>query len=239
MLAALRALARAPPRPQCAFMSRTAFKAPLPQPERDDDLDDFARTTEAFDFQADVVERKTSLQGTSEGFSVDIKPTGRSKPGRMLTLPSFIKPTDLLPREDNQLGKKRPLLGPSTDVSRRLDAFHQLNIDPLLEATNPALMSHFPAKAHKSHSESEDDGHYAYSQQGFAPALSGCAAILRDVQRTSDNTVHRDILRSFSADLRTLEPTVSRQGHSRAIVSFRRKFLGHIASADPFSATGA
>ncbi|KAA1466311.1 hypothetical protein DENSPDRAFT_831118 [Dentipellis sp. KUC8613] len=149
MLAALRSLARATPRPQCAYMSRVAFKAPPPEPERDDDLDDFARTTEAFDLQADVVERKTPLQGTSEGFSVDIKPTGRSKPGRVVTLPSFIKPTDLLPREDYQVAKKRPLLGPSTDVSRRLDAFHQLNIDPLLEATNPALMSHFVSEMGK------------------------------------------------------------------------------------------
>jgi small subunit ribosomal protein S18 len=54
----------------------------------------------------------------------------------------FLKPTDLLVRED-PFRRKRPLLGPGAAESRRSDCFYQLGIDPLDEATNPRLLSYF------------------------------------------------------------------------------------------------
>src|SRR5579863_3199411 len=54
----------------------------------------------------------------------------------------FLKPTDLLVRED-PFRRKRALLGPGAAESRRNDWFYQLGIDPLDEATNPRLLSYF------------------------------------------------------------------------------------------------
>lgn len=46
-------------------------------------------------------------------------------------------------RQFKQLRYKRALLGPSKAESRRQDAFYQLGIDPLYEAQNSSLLSHF------------------------------------------------------------------------------------------------
>ena len=54
----------------------------------------------------------------------------------------FLKPTDLLVRED-PFRRKRALLGPGAAESRQNDWFYQLGIDPLDEATNPRLLSYF------------------------------------------------------------------------------------------------
>jgi small subunit ribosomal protein S18 len=54
----------------------------------------------------------------------------------------FLKPTDLLSRED-PFRRKRALLGPGAAESRRNDWFYQLGIDPLDEAMNPRLLSYF------------------------------------------------------------------------------------------------
>lgn len=62
----------------------------------------------------------------------------------VLIFPSiqFLKPTDLLVRED-PFRRKRALLGPGAVESRQNDWFYQLGIDPLDEATNPRLLSYF------------------------------------------------------------------------------------------------
>jgi len=63
---------------------------------------------------------------------------------QVLIFPSiqFLKPTDLLVRED-PFRRKRALLGPGAAESRQNDWFYQLGIDPLDEATNPRLLSYF------------------------------------------------------------------------------------------------
>jgi ribosomal protein S18 len=54
----------------------------------------------------------------------------------------FLKPTDLIPRED-PFRRKRALLGPGAAESRKNDWFYQLGIDPLDEAMNSRLLSYF------------------------------------------------------------------------------------------------
>ncbi len=66
----------------------------------------------------------------------------------------FLKPTDLLPRED-PFRRKRALLGPGAAESRRNDWFYQLGIDPLDEATNPRLLSYFVTDMGKMKSRAE------------------------------------------------------------------------------------
>jgi len=66
----------------------------------------------------------------------------------------FLKPTDLLPRED-PFRRKRALLGPGAAESRRNDWFYQLGIDPLDEATNPRLLSYFVSDLGKMKSRAE------------------------------------------------------------------------------------
>jgi len=66
----------------------------------------------------------------------------------------FLKPTDLLPRED-PFRRKRALLGPGAAESRRNDWFYQLGIDPLDEATNPRLLSFFVTDMGKIKSRAE------------------------------------------------------------------------------------
>lgn len=66
----------------------------------------------------------------------------------------FLKPTDLLPRED-PFRRKRALLGPGATESRRSDWFYQLDIDPLDEATNPRLLSYFVTDMGKIKSRAE------------------------------------------------------------------------------------
>jgi len=66
----------------------------------------------------------------------------RARRGRLHKDQYFLKPTDLLPRED-PFRRKRALLGPGAAESRREDWFYQLDIDPLDEATNPRLLSYF------------------------------------------------------------------------------------------------
>ena len=66
----------------------------------------------------------------------------------------FLKPTDLLPRED-PFRRKRALLGPGASESRRYDWFYQLDIDPLDEATNPRLLSYFVTDMGKMKSRAE------------------------------------------------------------------------------------
>jgi small subunit ribosomal protein S18 len=65
-----------------------------------------------------------------------------------------LKPTDLLPRDD-PFRRKRALLGPGAAESRRHDWFHQLDIDPLVEATNPQLLSYFVTDMGKIKSRAE------------------------------------------------------------------------------------
>ena len=57
----------------------------------------------------------------------------------------FIKPSDFMDRgdEDPIPRTKRSLVGPSAADSRYMDAFYQLGIDPLYEATNSILLSSF------------------------------------------------------------------------------------------------
>jgi len=66
----------------------------------------------------------------------------------------FLKPTDLLVRED-PFRPKRALLGPGAAESRRNDWFYQLGIDPLDEATNPRLLSYFVTDMGKVKSRAE------------------------------------------------------------------------------------
>lgn len=75
---------------------------------------------------------------------------------QVLIFPSiqFLKPTDLLARED-PFRRKRALLGPGAAESRRNDWFYQLGIDPLDEATNPRLLSYFVTDMGKVKSRAE------------------------------------------------------------------------------------
>ena len=66
----------------------------------------------------------------------------------------FLKPTDLLPRED-PFRPKRALLGPGAAESRRIDLFHQLDIDPLDEAMNHHLLSYFVSDMGKIRSRAD------------------------------------------------------------------------------------
>jgi small subunit ribosomal protein S18 len=74
----------------------------------------------------------------------------------LIFIPSiqFLKPTDLLVRED-PFRRKRALLGPGAAESRRNDWFYQLGIDPLDEATNPRLLSYFVTDMGKVKSRAE------------------------------------------------------------------------------------
>lgn len=76
-------------------------------------------------------------------------------PITLLIWEQFLKPTDLLPRED-PFRRKRALLGPGAAESRRGDWFHQLDIDPLDEATNPRLLSYFVTDMGKMKSRAEN-----------------------------------------------------------------------------------
>ncbi|KAH8999216.1 hypothetical protein EDB92DRAFT_942309 [Lactarius akahatsu] len=78
----------------------------------------------------------------------------RARRGRLPKDQYFLKPTDLLPRED-PFRRKRALLGPGAAESRRGDWFHQLDIDPLDEATNPRLLSYFVTDMGKMKSRAE------------------------------------------------------------------------------------
>jgi len=77
----------------------------------------------------------------SDNFSAGAK-YERVRKGRLPKGQHFLKPTDLLVRED-PFRRKRALLGPGATESRQNDWFHQLGIDPLDEATNPRLLSYF------------------------------------------------------------------------------------------------
>jgi small subunit ribosomal protein S18 len=74
----------------------------------------------------------------------------------LIFIPSnqFLKPTDLLVRED-PFRRKRALLGPGSAESRRNDWFYQLGIDPLDEAMNPRLLSYFVTDMGKVKSRAE------------------------------------------------------------------------------------
>ncbi|PCH41149.1 hypothetical protein WOLCODRAFT_16919 [Wolfiporia cocos MD-104 SS10] len=57
----------------------------------------------------------------------------------------FVKPYDFT-REERTKSRRftsRPLLGPDAKTSREKDIFHKLDIDPLDECMNSALLSHF------------------------------------------------------------------------------------------------
>jgi len=58
---------------------------------------------------------------------------------------TFVKPKDFTrkSREATRQYNKRPLLGPDAKDARKTDLFYQLNIDPLDECENSALMSDF------------------------------------------------------------------------------------------------
>lgn len=89
----------------------------------------------------------------SNNFSTGAK-YERARRGRLSKNQYFLKPTDLLPRED-PFRRKRTLLGPGAAESRRNDWFHQLDIDPLDEATNPRLLSYFVTDMGKMKSRAE------------------------------------------------------------------------------------
>lgn len=89
----------------------------------------------------------------SNNFSTTAK-YERARRGRLLKDQCFLKPTDLLPRED-PFRRKRALLGPGAAESRRGDWFYQLDIDPLDEATNPQLLSYFVTDMGKMKSRAE------------------------------------------------------------------------------------
>lgn len=58
---------------------------------------------------------------------------------------AFVKPKDFTrkSRESASPRFKRPLLGPDARESRKTDLFYQLDIDPLAECENSALLSEF------------------------------------------------------------------------------------------------
>ncbi|KAI0251300.1 hypothetical protein BJV78DRAFT_1154493 [Lactifluus subvellereus] len=89
----------------------------------------------------------------SNAFSAGAK-YERARRGRLSKDQRFMKPTDLLPRED-PFRRKRALLGPGAAESRRNDWFYQLGIDPLDEATNPRLLSYFVTDMGKMKSRAE------------------------------------------------------------------------------------
>jgi len=89
----------------------------------------------------------------SNNFSASAK-YERARRGRLPRDQYFLKPTDLLPRED-PFRRKRALLGPGAAESRRNDWFYQLDIDPLDEATNARLLSYFVTDMGKMKSRAE------------------------------------------------------------------------------------
>lgn len=91
----------------------------------------------------------------SDSFSVDIQ----SDPRKSLRtrIPNFIKPTDFKDRSDDErIRRRRPLLGPDAAQSRQDDPFHLLGIDPLVEATNPKLLSYFVTEMGKVRGRAEN-----------------------------------------------------------------------------------
>jgi len=78
----------------------------------------------------------------------------RVRRGRLPKDLRFLKPTDLLPRED-PFRRKRALLGPGAAESRKNDWFYQLGIDPLDEAMNPRLLSYFVSDLGKMRSRAD------------------------------------------------------------------------------------
>ncbi|KAI9512253.1 ribosomal protein S18 [Russula earlei] len=106
------------------------------------------------DHITDILENAAKLQPLpSNKFSAG--PTyERVRKGRLPKDRRFLKPTDLLPRED-PFRRKRALLGPGAAESRRNDWFYQLGIDPLDEATNPRLLSYFVTDMGKMKSRAE------------------------------------------------------------------------------------
>ncbi|KZT74281.1 hypothetical protein DAEQUDRAFT_701472 [Daedalea quercina L-15889] len=69
----------------------------------------------------------------------------------------FLSPNQLSHKSltKEKTARKKPALGPSRIESRRLDMFHQLQIDPLKEAMNSRLMSDFVTQMGKIKSRSE------------------------------------------------------------------------------------
>ncbi|KAH9045511.1 hypothetical protein EDB85DRAFT_2137551 [Lactarius pseudohatsudake] len=101
-----------------------------------------------------ILDNVTVLESPqSNNFSTGTK-YERARRGRLPKDQYFLKPTDLLPRED-PFRRKRALLGPGAAESRRGDWFHQLDIDPLNEATNPRLLSYFVTDMGKMKSRAE------------------------------------------------------------------------------------
>lgn len=75
----------------------------------------------------------------------------------LLTAAQFIKPTDFKDRSDDErIRRRRPLLGPDAAQSRQDDPFHLLGIDPLVEATNPKLLSYFVTEMGKVRGRAEN-----------------------------------------------------------------------------------
>jgi len=95
-----------------------------------------------------------STSPRSSNFSVGTK-YERVRKGRLPKDQRFLKPTDLLPRED-PFRRKRALLGPGAAESRRNDWFYQLGIDPLDEAMNPRLLSYFVSDMGKIKSRADN-----------------------------------------------------------------------------------
>ncbi|TFY83937.1 hypothetical protein EWM64_g56 [Hericium alpestre] len=151
-----RSLARRPLPPvavQRAHASSARLAGRVSELDRDVDVaGDFNQATSDFEDYAEVVEKKkNAMASDSSEFSVngDLPNRGRFKAFRSTA--SFIKPQAIVPLESDYLApmRKRPLLGPGTAEARKQDAFHQLGIDPVVEATNPTLLSAFVSEMGK------------------------------------------------------------------------------------------
>jgi len=134
------------------------FTAAAMPTRRDTDTVDRAQATndDSMDQITDILDDadlSLSTSPRSKNFSVGAK-YERARKGRLPKDQRFLKPTDLLPRED-PFRRKRALLGPGAAESRRNDWFYQLDIDPLDEATNPRLLSYFVTDMGKMKSRAE------------------------------------------------------------------------------------
>lgn len=113
-----------------------------------------ATTDNSMDQITDILDdADLSASPRSNNFRVGPK-YERTRKGRLPKDQRFLKPTDLLPRED-PFRRKRALLGPGAAESRRNDWFYQLDIDPLDEAMNSELLSYFVSEMGKIKSRAE------------------------------------------------------------------------------------
>ncbi|KAI0053022.1 hypothetical protein FA95DRAFT_1552910 [Auriscalpium vulgare] len=144
------------PRIQTASMaSRAAQRAA--ELQRNDE--EFMPRAEIIDNVADILEtaEPQPVAGKAGSFEASLVREEHRKQERFRRV-SFVKPS-YWADEGSQpptYRRKRWALGPSSPVSRAQDAFHQLNVDPLVEATNPLLMTDFVTVMGKTKSRAEN-----------------------------------------------------------------------------------